>query len=618
MGVTEIKGYTGKYVDIDLGKGKATVKKLPSDWPRLFIGGIGFGIKIAWDNIPKNSDPLEESNVVSFWTGPFAGTIIPSTSKYTAVGHSPTTGSIGFGLCSGYWGNELKRAGYDGIVIRGRASGPCYLFVDDDVIELRDASHLWGKTTWETEDAIKEELQDRSVKISSIGPAGERLVKFALITHERNRHVGRNGMGTIMGSKNLKAVAVRGTGNVLVHDLKNLLKVCKPLHKLCRAPFMYYGTYGTPIKILQHEKTYRLGTNNFQKMTFEHAEQVSGEKMMETRVRKVISCDMCPIGCDHVAEVKEGEYKGAVSSIDFETLWALGPCCGVGDLDPIIKATQFCDELGIDTISAGVTIAWAMEAYEKGILTPEDVDGLDLRFGNGDAMVEAVRRICLREGRLGQLLAEGSRSAALRIGKNSIGFAMQIKGLETSAYPFRTMQTGALGHATCITGAFYQRSGSYAYDEKGVVDRFSLDKDRAKLVVDGENVYTVIDSLIICKFSRRIYKSNRELVELYNLTTGLDITLDELIEAGERAYTLGRCFNVRMGLSRKDDCLPPRAYEEPVVCDKDGRTAVVDRKQFDEALGEYYRLRCWNEEGIPGKEKLRELGLTDAAREVGV
>ncbi len=616
--MTEIKGYAGKYVDVDLSKGKATVKKLPKDWPRQFIGGIGFGIKTAWDNIPKNSDPLEESNVVSFWTGPFAGTIIPATSKYTAVGHSPLTGTIGFGLCSGYWGNELKRAGYDGIVFRGRAPNPCYLFIDDDVIELKDASHLWGKTTWETEDAIKEELQDRSVRVSSIGPAGERLVKFALITHERNRHVGRNGMGTIMGSKNLKAAAVRGTGNVVVHDLKKLLKVCKPLYKLCRASFMYYGTYGTPIKVLQHNKTYRLATNNFQKMIFEHAEQVSGEKMLETRVRKVISCDMCAIGCDHVAEVKAGKYKGAVASIDFETLWALGPCCGVGDLDPIIKATQLCDELGVDTISAGVTVAWAMEAHEKGILTPEDVDGLNLRFGNGDAMVEAVRRICLREGRLGQLLAEGSRAAALKVGKNSIKFAMQIKGLETSAYPFRTMQTGALGHATCITGAFYQRSGSYAYDEKGDVDRFSLDKSRAKLVVDGENIYTIIDSLIICKFSRRIYESNRKLVELYNLVTGLDMTFDELIEAGERVYTLGKCFNVRMGLSRKDDYLPPRAYEEPVVCDKDGRTALVNRKQFDEALSEYYRRRGWNEEGIPSKEKLRELGLTDAAHELGV
>lgn len=616
--MTEIKGYAGKYVDVDLSKGKATVKKLPKDWPRQFIGGIGFGIKTAWDNIPKNSDPLEESNVVSFWTGPFAGTIIPATSKYTAVGHSPLTGTIGFGLCSGYWGNELKRAGYDGIVFRGRAPNPCYLFIDDDVIELKDASHLWGKTTWETEDAIKEELQDRSVRVSSIGPAGERLVKFALITHERNRHVGRNGMGTIMGSKNLKAAAVRGTGNVAVHDIKKLLKVCKPLYKLCRGSFMYYGTYGTPIKVLQHNKTYRLATNNFQKMRFEHAEQVSGEKMLETRVRKVISCDMCAIGCDHVAEVKAGKYKGAVASIDFETLWALGPCCGVGDLDPIIKATQLCDELGVDTISAGVTVAWAMEAHEKGILTPEDVDGLNLRFGNGDAMVEAVRRICLREGRLGQLLAEGSRAAALKVGKNSIKFAMQIKGLETSAYPFRTMQTGALGHATCITGAFYQRSGSYAYDEKGDVDRFSLDKSRAKLVVGGENIYTIIDSLIICKFSRRIYESNRKLVELYNLVTGLDMTFDELIEAGERVYTLGKCFNVRMGLSRKDDYLPPRDYEEPVVCDKDGRTALVNRKQFDESLSEYYRRRGWNEEGIPSKEKLRELGLTDAAHELGV
>jgi aldehyde:ferredoxin oxidoreductase len=559
-------------------------------------------------------------NVISFWTGPFAGTVIPATSKYTAVGLSALTGAIGFGLSSGYWGNELKRAGWDGIVFRGRAASPCYLFVDDDVVELRDATHLWGKTTWQTEDAIKEELRDSSVRVASIGPAGERLVKFALITNARNRHVARCGMGTIMGSKRLKAVAVRGTGDVQVHDLKRLLRYCKPLYKLCRAPFMYYGTYGTPIKVLQHQKTWRLATNNFQQMTFKHAEQVSGERMLETRVEKVIGCDMCAIACDHVTRVKRGKYKGAVASIDFETLWALGPCCGVGNFNPIIKATQLCDELGVDTISAGVTIAWAMEAYEKGILTRRDVDGLNLRFGNGDALVEAVRRLCLREGRLGKLLAEGCRAAALRVGKGSIRFAMQIKGLETSAYPFRTMQTGALGHATCITGAFYQRSGSYSYDEKDVFDRFSLTPaiERAQVVVKGENLYTVIDSLILCKFSRRIYKSNRQYVKLYNLVTGLDMTLRELIRAGERVYTLGRCFNVRMGLSRADDYLPARAYEEPVVRDAAGRTAVVDRRQFDEALSAYYRLRGWNEQGVPTRAKLCALGLHDAAREVGV
>lgn len=612
-------GYAGKYIDADLTKEKIDIKKLPKSWPKDFIGGIGFGIKTVWDSVPKGADPLGEENVVGFWIGPVAGTIIPATSKYTAVGHSPLTHTIGFGLGSGGWGAELKRAGYDGIVFRGKAKRPVYLFADDDVVELKDATHLWGKGTWETEDLIKEELNDNSIKVASIGSAGERLVKFGLITNERNRHVARNGMGTIMGSKNIKAAAVRGTGDVMVYDLKRLLRVCKPLYKLCRAPFMYYGTYGTPIKVLQHQGREVLSTRNGLQMTFEHAEKISGEKMMETRVKKVIGCETCAVACDHVCEVPGGKYKGAVSSIDFETLWALGPYCGIGDLDPIIKATQLCDEYGIDTISAGVTIAWAMEAYEMGILTKEDVDGLDLRFGNGDALVGAVEKICLKDGRLGKLLAEGCRDAALKVGKDSIKFAMQIKGLETSAYPFRTMQTGALGHATCITGAFYQRSGSYAYDEKDKFDRFSLVQptERAEVVVKGENVYTIIDSLILCKFSRRIYKTDKEYVKLFNLVTGLDMSLEEMTRAGERIYTLGKCFNVRMGFSRKDDYLPARAYEDPIKL-KNGRLVVVDRKQWDEALSEYYRLRGWNEQGIPTKEKLKELGLDDAAREVGV
>ncbi len=608
-------GYTGIYLDIDLSTGKVEKKELPADWPEKFIGGIGFGIKTAWDNIPEGVDAFSPENVISFWTGPFAGTLVPVSSKYTAVAKSPLTGSIGFGISSGGFGAELKRAGYDGIVIRGKADSLSYLFIDDASVQIRDAAHLKGRPVWEVEDTLKQELSDLSIRVAAIGPAGEQLVRYACITNDKNRHVGRNGMGAVMGSKNLKAIALRGTNDVKVHDLKTLLADVKQLYKECRGPKMYYGREGTPIKILVHDKRAVLATNNFQKMTFEGADKVSGERMMAEKVRKIVACEMCAVACDHVNVIKEGEYKGAIGSIDFESLWALGPLCGVDSLDAITKAVELCDNLGMDTISAGVTVAWAMECFEKGIFTKETTDGLELRFGNHWEMVELIRRIGVREGTFAKMLGEGSKLAAEKTGRDTIRFAMQIKGLETSAYPFRPMQTGALGHATCVTGSFYQRSGSYQYDEKDSVDRFSLDSSRGKLVADGEDDYTVIDSLIICKFSRRIYTDKEKIAQLFGMVTGIKTSHKDLLEAGKRVYTLARCFNARHGFRRKDDYLPARAYEEPIN-DHINKGAVVKRDQWEQALDGYYNYRGWDKEGIPTRETLTSLKLDDVAKEL--
>ncbi len=613
-----MKGYTGKYLEIDLNSKNIIKKSLPKDWPKKYIGGIGFGIKTAWDNIPKGVDALSPGNVISFWTGPFAATLVPVSSKYCAVAKSPLTNTIGFGISSGYFGAELKRAGYDGLVIKGKADKLSYIFIDDDVIQIKDATKYKGKTSWQTEDLIKEELDDLSVRVASIGPAGEKLVKYACITNAKNRQIGRNGMGTVLGSKNIKAIAVRGTSDAEVHDLMGLLKEVKQLYKDCRGEKMYYGREGTPIKILVHNKKACLATRNFQQMTFEDAEKVSGERMLKTKVKKILGCEMCAVACDHVNMIEKGEYKGAVASMDFESLWALGPLCGVDNLDAITRAVQLCDTLGIDTISTGVTIAWAMECYERGIFTKKDTDGLELKFGNYKDMVKLVEKIGYRDGKFATLLGEGSKRAAEKTGKDTIRFAMQIKGLETSAYPFRPMQTGALGHATCITGAFYQRSGSYQYDEKDKVDRFSLDKSRGKLVADGEDDYAVVDSLIICKFSRRIYPNKEKLTELWTLVTGQKINYMDLLEAGRRIYTLGKCFNVRHGFTRKDDYLPARAYEDPIN-DKINKDAVVKREEWEQALDGYYEYRNWDTKtGTPKKETLKKLGLDGASKEIGV
>ena len=367
-----------------------------------YLGGLGFGARTLLDMVPKGTEPFSPENVIAWWPGPVAGTILPTSSKFGVFALSPLTGPFGFGICSGGFANELKSAGWDGIVMTGRSSKPTYLFVDDGNVELKDAAKYWGKTTWETEDLIKEDLGDSAIRVAAIGPAGEKLVRLGNITTDKNRQVGRSGMGAVMGSKNVKAVAIRGTGDVEVANLDELTRFAADIIERCQGPKTEkYRVYGTPANILVHNRIGCLPTRNFQSGTFEKAEEVSGEHMSKTHVKKILACTNCPVACDHVNEVKDGPYAGTVASVDYESLGQLGPLCGVSDLNAITKAVALCDELGVDTISAGVIVAWAMECFEKGLLKSNDTDGLDLRFGNGGAMVEAVRKLSLKEGKLG-------------------------------------------------------------------------------------------------------------------------------------------------------------------------------------------------------------------------
>lgn len=607
-----MKGYAGKYLRVNLTSGETRAERLSEELARKFLGGYGFVAKTLYDEVPAGTDPLSPENVLCLWSGPVAGTPVPVSSKYIMGARSPATGFIGFGIASGGIGSELKAAGWDGIVVTGKAPTPKYLYIQNDKAELRDASGLWGRTTWETEELIREELTDDEVRVSSIGPAGELLSVLANVTNDRNRQVGRSGIGCVMGSKNLKAIAIRGTGDVEVANLDELVEFCRDLYKRCRGPATEkYRVFGTPANVLVHNRLGVLPSYNFQKGTFENAEAVSGERMLETMVKKVTACPSCPIACDHINVVKEGPWAGTVASMDYESLELLGPNCGVADLNAITKAVELCDTLGIDTISAGATVSWAMEAYEKGLITKEDTDGIDLRFGDGEAMVEAVRRMCLREGNLGQLLADGAARAADKVGKDSDKFAMVNKKLEWGAYALRPLQTATLGFATSVRGACYLRSGSYQPDIKGTVDRFHLDRSRGKYVYDGENLYAIIDSLIICKFTRGIYKTNEEFTKLIKLVTGFDMSVDEMIKMGERIHNQAKLFNVKFGAGRKDDYPPPRAFEEKMYDDvNDG--AIIDRAEYDEALSGYYEERGWDEDGIPTKKLLKELELDDS------
>ena len=609
-----MKGYTGKILHVSLPLGKTIIEEPAERFYATYIGGVGLGVKLLYDHTPPRIDPYHPENTFILATGPFSGTAIPASGKYAAISKSPLTTFVGFGISSGFFGHTLKYAGYDAVIIRGRSRGPVYLFIDDDDVRLRNAIQLRGKGAVETEQQIKEEIGDDDVQVACIGPAAEHLVRYACITNEITRQVGRTGLGAVLGSKNLKAVAVRGTNPVEVEDPERFMRVCGDLYERCQtSSTAKYRDLGTPQNVLVLNEQGALPTKNFQYTTFEHAEAISGETLKQQFLRKVIACNACAIGCDHIVQVNDGPYDGAVTGLDYESLFALGSCCGVGDLRPVIKAAELCDDLGMDTMSAGVTIAFAMECFEKGLITLKDTDGIDLSFGNGDAVVQMVKKIAFREG-LGDLLAEGTKRAAETIGKGSEHFAMHIKGLEIPGYSLRSLNTAALGFSVSVRGGCHQRNAGYSPDLKGTVDRFKGDAERGKLLIGTENLYSVLDSIILCKFIRGSI-SPEEIATLYTLTTGIHMSEVELLLAGERITNLEKAYNLREGATRAEDYPPPRVFEDPIP-DGVGQGHYVLKKEYETMLDGYYAVRGWTREGIPTKAKLTELGLEDVIYEL--
>jgi aldehyde:ferredoxin oxidoreductase len=374
-----------------------------------------------------------------------------------------------------------------------------------------------------------------------------------------------------------------------------------------------YRTLGTPVNVLVHNSLGALPTRNFTNAVFEGAEKVSGEYLNERFVVKIDGCSSCAMRCEHLAAVPEGPYKGTISRVEYEPLWAFGPHCGVDRLDAIIKAMDLCNYYGLDNLSTGNAVGFAMDLYEHRILTKEDTGGIDLKFGNAEAMVELVHKIGKREG-LGDVLAEGVKRAALKIGKGADKFANHIKGLEMTGYDIRGLKTAAIGYAVSFRGADHNRHGAYAVDLKGTVDRFKFEKGRSKIVTDIEDLYTVIDSLIVCKFSRGVYyKEYEDLAKYYALATGLEMTAEELKRSGERINVLGRLFNIREGFTRKDDHLPPKVMSTPIPDNTVSKGSYVSQKELDFMLDDYYAQRGWTKEGVPTVEKLKELAMDDLA-----
>ena len=610
-------GYAGRVLHVDLTTGKTHVEPLNVEYAKKYIGGIGLGMRLLLDYSKPGVDPFSPENPLILTTGPISGTVWPTGGNgHAFVSKSPQSFGVGESKSHGSFGTELKRAGYDAVIFTGKSEKPVYLWIDDDTVQLRDAKHLMGKSPSETEDMIREELGDYYIRVAAIGPAGEKLVRLACIINDKTRAAGRTGMGAVMGSKKLKAIAVRGTHDVTVAKPDEFLEFVKEFHERMKGPATQkYRTLGTPLNVLVHNKIACLPTRNYNNASFEAAEKVSGEYLNEHYVAKIIGCSSCAMRCEHMCVVPEGPYKGAMSRVEYEPLWAMAPYCGIDRLDAVIKGMELCNHYGIDAIGAGVIVAFAMDCYENGILTKEDLDGVEARFGNHEALIQLIEKMGKREG-IGDLLAEGVKVAAEKIGKGAEKFAQHIKGVEVTGYDLRTLKTAALGFAVSFRGADHNRHGAYGFDvtwgKEGNPKRFIAEKGRGKMVKDREDLYTVIDSLIICKFSRGTYYNGFEdIAKLYRLVTGFEVTAEDMRRSGERINNVARLFNVREGLSRKDDTLPYKVMHHPVPDEGPSKGAYVSQEELDLLLDDYYEVRGWTKDGIPTIEKLKELEMDD-------
>lgn len=597
-----MSSYAGKVLRVNLTKGEVYKEPLPRDLARNFIGGRGLGGKMLSSEIPAKIDPLEEQNKIFFITGPLTGTTAPTGGRYMVVTKSPLNNVIASSNSGGYWGAELKFAGYDMVIVEGKAKNPVYINIVDDAVEIRPAEKFWGKTSKEVTDMLLEETGDKKARVLNIGPAGENLSPIASVINDRWRAAGRSGVGAVMGSKNLKAIVVRGTGKIQPANPDKFKEVVGQCMKKIRENGVTgqgLPAYGTAILVNIINENGIFPTNNFQQGYFPKADEISGETIAEKFLKKKDPCFRCPIACGRYCAV-DGEEGGGP---EYETVWAFGADCGVSDLAAVIRANNVCNEMGFDTISAGATIAAAMELYQRGYIKPSELDGPELTFGNGEAVVEWLKKMGRAEG-FGAKLALGAARLCEAYGVPEL--AMTVKKLELPAYDPRGVKGHGLQYATANRGGCHVRGYLISPEILGIpekLDRFSVDgKEKwAKLFQD---LTAVIDSLGICLFTS-FALGLQDYTELYNAATGENLTAEELLSCGERIFNLERLFNLQEGYTAKDDTLPKRLLEEPMP-EGPSKGHV---HPLGEMLPHYYRLRGWSEEGVPTEAKKQELGL---------
>ena len=609
----EYYGYVGKIARINLTEEKISFESLDLNMASKFIGASGFAIRFLIDEIDPTIDPFSPENKLIIMTGALTGTIVPGANKFAVAAKSPLTMGYGEAHAGGFWGVELKRAGYDGLIIEGRAEKPVYIYVKDNLIEIRNAVNLWGKSTSKTDEIIKDIHKDKGIRVFSIGIGGENLVRYACIVTEE-RIAGRTGMGAVMGSKNLKAIAVRGSGRIGIKNYDRVRMLVKRLYPAIMSypPSQIRALYGTNGEMPIFYEYGDVPIKNFSLGKWDGIKKISGKAIVEKMLKRHRACFNCPVHCWKEVEVEiEGMGKIVTKSPEYETATSLGSNLLIDNPEAIVYMSYLCNEYGIDTISTGVTIAWAMEAFEKGALTEEDTGGIELRWGDYNTVIKLIEMIAYRKG-FGNILAEGCRLASKLIDKGSEEYAMHVKGVEIPMHDPRAFKGLGLQYATSNRGADHLY-GFFVRIEQGErmpdlkiyerVDRFK-DEGKGWMVAVREDWDEIVDSMGLCKFVL-IYPGH--VAGFYSLVTGISKTVRDLLKDGERIFNLKRLFNIACGIGRKDDVLPKRFLKE-AFSEGGAKGQVVN---LDKMLREYYEYRDWDEDGKPSRRKIEELGIFD-------
>jgi aldehyde:ferredoxin oxidoreductase len=607
------KGYWGRILRIDLSRKKITEQSFDDSIALAFIGGSGLGARILFDEVPPEADPLGPDNLLIFAVGPLTGTRIYNSNRFDVVAKSPLTGIFGEANSGGFWGETFKKCGYDALVIQGISKRPVYLTIDEKGARIEEAGELWGKETFEVERLLREKY-GQAAQVAVIGPAGENLVRIANITTDGKhaRAIGRCGMGAVMGSKKLKAIVVNGDKEPEIAYPEKVQELMRGLAAAMKEGTVGLKQYGTSGGMEYCEEIGNIPVKNWYQGPWpEGAKKISGRTMAASILTNRYHCGRCVINCGRVVKSVEGPYKGLeIGGPEYETLGLLGSNLLVDDLQAVATSNELCNRYGLDTISTGGVIGFAMEAYERGLITKKDTEGIDLRWGNAKAVQEMIEAIAFRKG-FGDVLAEGVKRAAEQLGGVAAEFAVHVKGLEPPAHDPRAKVTVAIGFATSNRGACHLQGFTHDFEEGAFIadlglpqlkDRFALE-GKAENVIRMQHLMCMFDSLTCCKFGLFGGLTVQPLTQFLNHVTGWDFDTAGFFKAGERMFNLKRLYNVRAGISRKDDMLPPRM----VVHKRGAGTNFLP--PINSLLNEYYRLRGWDEFGIPTPEKRRELGI---------
>lgn len=638
--VNEWYGWAGKILRVDLTKGTLTKSPLIQEVAYNFLGGRGMNIKTLWDEIKPDTDPLGPENVLCFSVGPLVGTIVPASCRLHVSAKSPETGGLGDSNAGGYLGPELKFAGYDQIVVTGKAPRPSYLYIKDDQVELRDAAHLWGKTVYETEKALLEEIGDPRVKIACIGPGGENLVRISGIMVDMFRIAAATGMGAVMGSKNLKAIVVRGTKGTKVARPDELEELARAdCDKLMKNAFIQneIGHLGTPLLIDLLAQSGTLGAKSDTDVLLpEEAKPVSGETLFNNHCVQIKGCFNCPVHCARYFEVKDGPYAGTRgSTCEFETIWLCGVHCGNLNLPSILKINNLCNDYGLNTIGTGAAIALAIELYKNGIISEKDTDGMKLDWGDDQAIIDLIHKIAHREG-FGNLLAEGQYVLAKKFGKKAEKLCVHVKGLHRSSFFYVNIPFG-LTFAFSPRGADHLRGAMTSILRPDICEKKWGNAEWAEpakpegkhiTVAWGQQEYTLADCLGRCKCGVNMWEIACPMAgvvedmegigraRIVSAATGWEVSAKELERVAERVFNLERAFIVREGMRRKDDMPPWKAFHVPIPRGPLAG-AVASQEVYEKLFNDYYAYMGWDQmTGVPTRKKLEELGLKYVADEL--